>query len=302
MFQNPFAKVIFCKGVLVFWYIEKTVSSCYNFKKFERRQIHLKNTHRPAPKRQYTPESDDGMTLIGRNAVLEALNSDKNIDRIYIKSGENEGTLRVIIAKAKERNIVIKEIAKNRLDEMTGNANHQGVIASCPFVPYATIDDMFEKASAKNEQPFLIILDEIKDPHNLGAVIRTADAAGAHGVIIPARRAVGLTAAVGKTSAGAANHVLVAKVTNIAAMIDDLKKRGVWIACADMSGESIYKADLNGSIALVIGSEGEGVGRLVKERCDFAVSLPMKGELNSLNASVAAGVLMYEVVRARMIK
>jgi len=242
------------------------------------------------------------MTLIGRNAVLEALNSDKNIDRIYIKSGENEGTLRVIIAKAKERNIVIKEIAKNRLDEMTGNANHQGVIASCPFVPYATIDDMFEKASAKNEQPFLIILDEIKDPHNLGAVIRTADAAGAHGVIIPARRAVGLTAAVGKTSAGAANHVLVAKVTNIAAMIDDLKKRGVWIACADMSGESIYKADLNGSIALVIGSEGEGVGRLVKERCDFAVSLPMKGELNSLNASVAAGVLMYEVVRARMIK
>lgn len=256
---------------------------------------------RPAPERQYSPEKDDGMTLIGRNAVLEALNSERPIDRIYVKSGDTEGTIRVIIAKAKERGIVIKEIAKNRLDEMTSNANHQGVIASCPFVPYATIDDMFEKANASDEQPFLIILDEIKDPHNLGAIIRTADATGAHGVIIPARRAVGLTSAVGKTSAGAANHVLVAKVTNIASTIDDLKKKGVWIACADMSGDSMYKADLKGSIALVIGSEGEGVGRLVKERCDFAVSLPMKGVLNSLNASVAAGVLMYEVLRAREI-
>ena len=254
---------------------------------------------RPAPERQYSPERDDGMTLVGRNAVLEALNSERPIDRIYVKSGDTEGTIRVIIAKAKEQGVVIKEIAKNRLDEMTAGANHQGVIASCPFVPYATVDDMLKKAEAKNELPFLIILDEIKDPHNLGAIIRTADAAGAHGVIIPARRAVGLTAAVGKTSAGAANHVLVAKVTNIAAAIDDLKKKGVWIACADMSGSSIYKADLKGSIALVIGSEGDGVGRLVKERCDFAVSLPMKGELNSLNASVAAGILMYEVLRAR---
>ena len=258
------------------------------------------SARRPAPQRQYSPEGDDGMTLIGRNAVLEALNSERPIDRIYVKSGDTEGTIRVIIAKAKEQGIVIKEIAKNRLDEMTANANHQGVIASCPFVPYGTVDDMLKKAESKGELPFLIILDEIKDPHNLGAIIRTADAAGAHGVIIPARRAVGLTAAVGKTSAGAANHVLVAKVTNIAAAIDDLKKKGVWTACADMSGESIYKADLKGSIALVIGSEGDGVGRLVKERCDFAVSLPMKGELNSLNASVAAGVLMYEVLRARM--
>lgn len=240
--------------------------------------------------------------LEGRNAVLEVLKSGRDIEKIIIQKGNVEGTIRRIAGMARERGIVVQEAARQKLDEMSQTKNHQGVIAIVSEHEYAEVDDILRSAAEKGEKPFIIILDNITDPHNLGAVIRTAECAGAHGVIIPKRRSVGLTAVVGKTSAGALEYMPVARVTNIARTIEELKKQGVWVACADMDGEDYYDASLDGAIALVIGSEGEGVSRLVKEKCDFTVSIPMYGKISSLNASVAGALLMYEVVRQRNYK
>lgn len=237
--------------------------------------------------------------LEGRNAVLEVLKSGRDIEKIIVVKGNVEGTVRRIVGMAKERGIVVQEVVRQKLDEMSQTKNHQGVIAIVSEHEYAEVHDILAAAADKGEKPFIIILDNITDPHNLGAVIRTAECAGAHGVIIPKRRSVGLTATVGKTSAGAVEYMPVARVTNIARTIEELKKEGVWVACADMGGEDYYEASLEGAIALVIGSEGEGVSRLVKEKCDFTVSIPMYGNISSLNASVASALLMYEVVRQR---
>lgn len=239
------------------------------------------------------------LQLEGRNAVLEALNHERTIDRILVKKGDIEGTIKVVIAKAREKGIVVQEVAKQKLDELSESGNHQGVIAFCPAHEYATVEEILQKARDLGEPPFIIILDGITDPHNLGAIIRTADAAGAHGVIIPKRRACGMTATVVKASAGAIEYVKVARVTNIVNTIEQLKKENVWVACADMGGQIMYDAPLHGAMAVVIGGEGEGVGRLVKEKCDFAVQIPMGGDIASLNASVAAAVVMYEIVRRR---
>lgn len=235
----------------------------------------------------------------GRNAVLEVFRSGRDIEKIIVAKGNTEGTIRRIMAMAADKGVVLQQVERRRLDEMSQTKNHQGIIAIVSAHDYVTVEDILERARQKGKDPFIIILDEITDPHNLGAIIRTADAAGADGVIISKRRSVGLTATVAKTSAGAIEYVPVAKVTNIAKTIDDLKKEGLWIACTDMDGKSYFESDLKGSIALVIGSEGDGVGRLVKEKCDFTVSIPMYGEISSLNASVAAALFMYEVVRQR---
>ncbi|GHV40779.1 23S rRNA (guanosine(2251)-2'-O)-methyltransferase RlmB [Clostridia bacterium] len=252
-------------------------------------------------------EEDEALRLIGRNAVLEALNGGADIDRILIRKSENggfEGSLRVIAAKAKERGIVLSETTKEKLDAAVTaeNANHQGVIALCPAFPYSTVEEILEYAKSKNEKPFLVILDEINDPHNLGAVIRTADAVGAHGVIIPKRRACGLTATAARSAAGAAAYVKIARVTNITAVIELLKKQGVWVACVDLTGDELYKttAPLNDAIAIVVGGEGGGVSPLVKKNCDFSVKIPMLGKISSLNVSVAAGVVLYEIVRRKL--
>lgn len=237
--------------------------------------------------------------LEGRNAVLEVLKSGRDIEKIIVVKGNVEGTVRRIVGMAKERGIVVQEVVRQKLDEMSQTKNHQGVIAVVSEHEYADIQDILAAAADKGEKPFIIILDNITDPHNLGAVIRTAECAGAHGVIIPKRRSVGLTATVGKTSAGAVEYMPVARVTNIARTVEELKKEGIWVACADMGGEDYFESALDGAIALVIGSEGEGVSRLVKEKCDFTVSIPMYGSISSLNASVASALLMYEVVRQR---
>ena len=242
---------------------------------------------------------EDGFQLEGRNSVLEALNHNKTIDKIFVKKGEVEGTLKVIVAKALERGIIVQEVDKMRMEQMKRTNNPQGIIAFCPAHEYCEVEDILENAKKRGEDPFVIILDEITDPHNLGAIIRTADAVGAHGVIIPKRRAVSLTAIVSKTSAGALEYVPVARVNNISKEIEKLKKQGLWIACADMKGTDCFKADLKGAIGIVIGNEGDGVSRLVKESCDYSVKIPMYGNIESLNASVAAGLLMYEVVRQR---
>lgn len=240
--------------------------------------------------------------LEGRNAVLEVLKSGRNIEKIIVQKGNVEGTIRRIVGIAKEKGVVVQEVVKQKLDEMSQTKNHQGVIAIVSEHEYADVEDIINSAESKGEKPFIIILDNITDPHNLGAIIRTAECAGAHGVIIPKRRSVGLTAVVGKTSAGAIEYMPVARVTNIARTIDDLKSRGIWVACADMGGDDYFDASLDGALALVIGSEGEGVSRLVKEKCDFTVSIPMYGKISSLNASVAAALLMYEAVRQRNYK
>lgn len=240
--------------------------------------------------------------LEGRNAVLEVLKSGRDIEKIIVLKGNVEGTIRRIIGMAKERGIVVQEVVRQKLDEMSQTKNHQGVIAIVSEHEYSTVEDILASAEEKGEKPFIIILDNITDPHNLGAIIRTAECAGAHGVIIPKRRSVGLTAVVGKTSAGALEYMPVARVTNIARTIEELKEKGIWVACADMGGDECFDANLDGAIALVIGSEGEGVSRLVKEKCDFVVSIPMYGKISSLNASVAGALLMYEVVRQRNYK
>ncbi len=238
----------------------------------------------------------------GRNAVTEALRSDRPMDRIYIQDGCQDGAISTIKREAKKRDVQVRFVAKERLDQMSQTGRHQGVIAYVAAYEYADVSDILQLARDKGEDPFILLLDGIEDPHNLGAIIRTANQAGAHGVIIPKNRAASLTAIVAKTSAGALNYTPVAKVTNLARCIEDLKKEGLWFVCGDMGGEVMYKQNLTGPIGLVIGSEGEGVSRLVKEKCDFAASIPMKGQIDSLNASVAAGVLCYEIVRQRMSK
>lgn len=239
-------------------------------------------------------------TIEGRNAVIEAFRSGKPIDKIFIQDGVQDGPIQTIKREAKKHDTMIKFVTKERLDQISDTGKHQGVIAYAAAYEYAEVEDILEVARQKNEPPFIVLLDNIEDPHNLGAIIRTANLAGAHGVIIPKNRAVGLTATVARTSAGALNYTPVARVTNIAKTIDELKKEGMWFVCADMGGTTMYDLDLKGSIGLVIGNEGEGVGRLVKEKCDFIASIPMKGDIDSLNASVAAGVLAYEIVRQRM--
>ncbi len=240
------------------------------------------------------------LTIEGRNAVLEAFRAKKPIDRLFILDGCQDGPVQSILREAKKTDTIITYVKKERLDQLSEAGKHQGVIAYAAAYEYATIEDMFKLAEEKGEPPFLILLDNIEDPHNLGAMIRTANQAGAHGIIIPKRRAVGLTATVAKVSAGAINYVPVAKVTNLSTTIEELKQKGMWFACADMDGDLMYNVNLTGSMGLVIGSEGEGVSRLVKEKCDYVVRIPMKGNIDSLNASVAMGVLSYEIVRQRM--
>lgn len=241
-------------------------------------------------------------TIEGRNAVIEAFRSGKTIDKVFILDGCQDGPIKTVLREAKKADTIINFVPKERLDQMSNTGKHQGVIAFAAAYEYAEIDDMFKLAEEKGEPPFLVLLDNIEDPHNLGAIIRTANQAGAHGVIIPKRRAVGLTATVAKTSAGAVNYTPVAKVTNLANTIEELKERGLWFVCASMEGEVMYNLDLKGPMGLVIGSEGEGVSRLVKEKCDFVAKIPMYGNVDSLNASVAMGVLAYEMVRQRTTK
>ncbi len=238
----------------------------------------------------------------GRNAVLEAFRSGKTVDKLYIQDGLRDGVISSILRDAKKKDVIVNFVSKEKLDQMSKDKKHQGVMAICSAYEYSDIEDIFAKAEEKGEDPFIFILDEIEDPHNLGAIIRTANLSGAHGVIIPKRRAAGLTSTVVKASAGAINYTPVAKVTNISKTIEELKERGMWFACADMGGQTMYDCNLTGSIGLVIGNEGNGVSRLVKEKCDYVVSIPMKGDIDSLNASVAAGVLAYEVVRQRLKK
>ena len=232
-------------------------------------------------------------TIEGRNAVIEAFRSGKTIDKVFILDGCQDGPIKTVLREAKKTDTIINFVTKERLDQLSKTGKHQGVIAFAAAYEYAEIEDMFKLAEEKGEAPFLVLLDSIEDPHNLGAIIRTANQAGAHGVIIPKRRAVGLTATVAKTSAGALNYTPVAKVTNLATTIEELKERGLWYVCASMEGETMYNLDLKGPMGLVIGSEGEGVSRLVKEKCDFVAKIPMYGNVDSLNASVAMGVLAY---------
>ncbi len=235
----------------------------------------------------------------GRNAVLEALRAGKPIDKLYVLDGCPDGPVRTIIREAKKGDTIINYVKKERLDQLSETGHHQGVIAMAASYEYATVEDILEKAREKGEAPFIFVLDNIEDPHNLGAMIRTANLAGAHGVIIPKRRAVGLTPTVARTSAGAINYTPVAKVTNLKQTMEKLKKEGMWFVCADMDGTPYYQMDLKGPMGLVIGNEGEGVSRLIKETCDFVASIPMKGDIDSLNASVAAGVLAFEIARQR---
>lgn len=245
-------------------------------------------------------ENLDEHLIEGRNSILEAFRSGRTVDKLYIQDGLRDSVISSILREAKKKDAIVNFVSKDKLDVMSPGKKHQGVIAICSAYAYSELEDIFAKAEEKGEDLFVFVLDEIEDPHNLGAIIRTANLCGAHGVIIPKRRAVGITATVVKASAGAINYTPVVKVTNISKTIEELKKRGVWFACADMDGELMYKANLTGPIGLVVGNEGKGVSRLVKENCDYVVSVPMKGDIDSLNASVAAGVLAYEIVRQRI--
>ena len=239
-------------------------------------------------------------TIEGRNAVIEAYRAGRPIDKLFILDGCQDGPILTIKREAKAKQTPVKFVTKERLDQLSETGKHQGVIAYAAAYEYATVEEILDNARQKGEAPFLFLLDNIEDPHNLGAIIRTANLAGAHGVIVPKNRAAGLTAVVAKTSAGALNFTPVARVTNLAKTIEELKKKGIWFVCADMGGTTMYDLNLKGPIGLVIGNEGEGVGRLVKEKCDMVASIPMKGDIDSLNASVAAGVLAYEIVRQRL--
>ena len=246
-------------------------------------------------------ENFESRIVEGRNAVLEAFRSGKTIDRLFILDGCKDGPVQTILREAKKhKDTVISFVKKERLDQLSETGKHQGVIAYAASYEYVEVEDILDRAKQRGEDPFVIILDGIEDPHNLGAIIRTANLAGAHGVIIPKHRAVGLTATVAKASAGAINYTPVAKVTNIAQTIEELKDKGLWFACADMGGETMYRLNLKGPIGIVIGNEGSGVSRLVREKCDMIASIPMKGDIDSLNASVACGVLAFEVVRQRL--
>lgn len=240
-------------------------------------------------------------TIEGRNAVIEAFRAGRTIDKLYILDGCQDGPIMTIKREAKKQDTIVRYVAKERLDQLSETGKHQGVVAVAAAYSYVEVEDILQSAKDKGEAPFILLLDGIEDPHNLGAIIRTANLAGAHGIIIPKNHAVGLTATVARVSAGALNYTPVAKVTNLARTIEDLKKEGLWFVCADMGGTSMYQLDLKGSIGLVIGNEGEGVSRLVKEKCDMTAAIPMKGNIDSLNASVAAGVLAYEIVRQRML-
>ncbi|WP_066714967.1 23S rRNA (guanosine(2251)-2'-O)-methyltransferase RlmB [Clostridium sp. Marseille-P299] len=242
------------------------------------------------------------LTIEGRNAVLEAFRAGKPIDRLFILDGCQDGPIKSILREAKKGDTIINFVKKERLDQISDSGKHQGVIAYAAAYEYAEVEDILKAAEEKGEDPFIILLDGIEDPHNLGAMIRTANQAGAHGIIIPKRRAVGLTATVAKTSAGAINYTPVAKVTNLVATMEELKEKGLWFVCADLQGEVMYRQNLTGPIGLVIGSEGDGVSRLVREKCDFTAKIPMVGDIDSLNASVAMGILSYEIVRQRNFK
>lgn len=236
----------------------------------------------------------------GRNAVIEALRAGRTIDRLYLQDGCKDGPVMTIKREAAKQGTQIKYVTRERLDQMSETGRHQGVIAEAAAYAYAEVEDILHRARKRGETPFILLLDGIEDPHNLGAIIRTANQAGAHGVIIPKNRAVGLTATVMKASAGALNYTPVAKVTNLGQTIEELKKEGLWFVCADMSGTSMYELNLKGPIGLVIGAEGSGVSRLVREKCDMSAQIPMRGDIDSLNASVAAGILAYEIVRQRL--
>lgn len=241
------------------------------------------------------------LKIEGRNAVLEAFRSGRTIDKLFVLDGCKDGPVQSIMREAKKHDTIVNFVIKERLDQLSETKKHQGVIAMAAAYGYSTVNEILARAEEKGEPPFLVLLDNIEDPHNLGAIIRTANQAGAHGVIIPKRRAVGLTATVARTSAGALNYTPVAKVTNLVKTMEDLKKKGLWFVCADMDGDVMYDVNMKGPIGLVIGNEGEGVGRLVKDTCDFTARIPMKGDIDSLNASVAAGVLAYEIVRQRSV-
>lgn len=247
-------------------------------------------------------EEDDVSTskIEGRNPVLEAFRSGKTIDRLFLLDGCKDGPVQTILREAKKTDTIIEFVGKERLNRMSETKKHQGVIAMASAYEYASVEEILAKAKSQGEDPFVIVLDNVEDPHNLGAVIRTANLAGAHGVIIPKRHASGLTATAVKASAGAVHYTPVAKVTNLSQTIRELKERGIWFVCADMDGELMYRQNLTGPVGLVIGNEGEGVSRLVKEQCDFTAAIPMKGQIGSLNASAAAAVLAYEIVRQRM--
>ncbi len=266
-----------------------------NFKKggFKRNRFEEEN---------FEPVEIDENVLFGRNAVIEALKGERTIDKILVQKGEKEGSVIKIISSAKAKNIVVQEVEKSKLDELTGREKHQGVVAYVAAHEYVSVEEILEYAKSKGEQPFVLILENIQDPHNLGAIIRTAHTAGVHGIIIPKRRAVGLTGTVAKSSAGALEHTKVAKVSNIQQTIKELKESGLWIACADMGGKTLFEEDLTGPIGIVVGSEGEGISRLTRENCDYIVSVPMYGKVTSLNASVAASIMVYEVVRQRNFK
>ena len=260
------------------------------------KNVHDKKMH---DKKSYDKKENENI-IEGRNAVMEAFRSGKPVDKLFVLDGCQDGPVRTIVREAKKHDTLVQFVDKERLTQLSQTGRHQGVIAYTAAYEYAQVEDMLALAKERGEDPFLILLDDIEDPHNLGAIIRTANLAGAHGVIIPKRRAVGLTATVAKTSAGAINYTPVAKVTNLTKTMKELKEKGLWFVCADMGGESMYKLNLTGPIGLVIGNEGEGVSRLVKETCDFVASIPMKGDIDSLNASVATGVLAYEIVRQRL--
>ena len=251
----------------------------------------------------YTIDKEETRSLIeGRNAVREAFRAGETVDRLYVQDGLKDGPVMDLIRRAKKADAVVDYVSKERLDKMSETGRHQGVIAHAAAYSYAQVEDILKIAGKKGENPFVFVLDEIEDPHNLGAIIRTANLCGAHGVIIPKRRSVGLTATAFKASAGAASFTPVARVNNLAQTIDDLKQKGLWFVCADMDGEVMYDLNLTGPIGVVIGSEGSGIGRLVRQKCDMVAAIPMKGDIDSLNASVAAGVLAYEIVRQRMKK
>ena len=269
---------------------------CRPLKRKGKHRMQENNTEKAGQNKEHT------LVIEGRNAVIEAFRSGRTIDKIFVLDGCQDGPVRTIVREAKKRGAILNFVGKERLSQLSQTGRHQGVIAYAAAYDYAEVEDMLELAKQRGEDPFLILLDGIEDPHNLGAIIRTANIAGAHGVIIPKRRAAGLTATVAKTSAGALNYTPVAKVTNLVKTMEELKEKGIWFVCADMDGESMYSLELTGPIGLVVGNEGEGVSRLVKESCDFVAGIPMKGEITSLNASVAGGVLAYEIVRQRMQK
>jgi 23S rRNA (guanosine2251-2'-O)-methyltransferase len=241
--------------------------------------------------------------IMGRNSVMEALKSGRPINKIFVAKGERQGSIREVIALARERRLIIQEVEMSKLDGMTDGQKHQGIVASIPPVAYAELDDILAKATAPDQTPFLVLLDELEDPHNVGAILRTSDAAGVHGVLMPKRRSCPLSSTVAKTSAGAVEYVPVARIGNVSQTLEELKKAGMWIVGADMDGEkNYYEADLTGPIVVVVGNEGKGMGRLTKEHCDFVVRIPMLGKISSLNASVACSLLLYEVVRQREMK